>query len=202
MAMRLTSVCQLRKFFCRIGLGWACLLSFGFSLFAQQPKGAPVGNSTEETRAVGPVAPIPRQRALTSAALDGVVRERVNDTVTRPVPGARLQLLSSSGQAISFLASGDGVFRIVPLVPGEYQLRVEAQGYATLAIASLRLVADEVLTLEICLESSATTVGSSRLPRQGDLGPALAASAEISTGTYREFRHRLDSDPNYFSGLA
>jgi hypothetical protein len=202
MAMRLTSVCQPRKFFCRFGLGWACLLSLGFLLFAQEPAGAPVGNSTEQTRATGPVQRIPRQRALTNAALDGVVRERVNETVTRPVPGARLQLLSSSGQAISFLASGDGVFRIVPLVPGEYQLRVEAQGYATLAIASLRLVADEVLTLEIYLESSATAIGGSRLPRQGDLGPPLAASAEVSTGTYREFRHRLDSDPNYIAELT
>jgi hypothetical protein len=37
----------------------------------------------------------------------------------------------------------------------------------------------------------------SRLPRQPELGPALSATGEESFGAYREFRHRLDSDPAY-----
>jgi hypothetical protein len=178
-------------------------MAFAIALSAQQqPTVSQVGNSTQETREAGPAKRIPRQQALTNAALDGVVRERVNGSVMRPVPGARLELLSASGQEISFLASGDGVFRIVPLVPGEYQLHVEAQGYASLAIPSILLSANEVLTLEIYLEPYASTVMSSRLPRQGELGPPLPASAEVSAGTYREFRHRLDSDPNYIAELA
>ena len=180
-----------------------CSLLFCFSVLAQEPA-APVAPSGQETqtREAGPVKRIPRQQALTSAALDGVVRERVSEGVTRPVPGARLELLSASGRTLSLSSSGDGVFRIVPLAPGEYQLRVEAQGYSALSITSLRLTADEVLTLEIYLESSGTVALRSRLPRQGELGAPLSAEAVTTAASYRELRHRLDSDPNYIAELA
>jgi hypothetical protein len=41
----------------------------------------------------------------------------------------------------------------------------------------------------------------SRLPRLPELGPALSAEGQASYGTYRELRHRLDSDPNYIESL-
>lgn len=180
-----------------------CSLLFGFSVLAQEPAAGIVSSAQEtQTREAGPVKRIPRQQALTSAALDGVVRERVSEGVTRPVPGARLELLSASGQTFVLSSWGEGVFRIVPLAPGEYQLRVEAQGYSALSITSLRLTANEVLTLEIYLESSGTVALRSRLPRQGALGAPLPAEAVATAGSYRELRHRLDSDPNYVAELA
>jgi hypothetical protein len=42
----------------------------------------------------------------------------------------------------------------------------------------------------------------SRLPRQPELGPPLPGEAAAMTGSYREFRHRLDSDPNYILELS
>ena len=184
-----------------IGLALLCSLLFGFSMSAQEPSPAPAANPEQETRETGPMKRIPRQQALTTAALDGVVRERVSEGVTRPVPGARLELLGASG-TVSLAATGDGVFRIFPLAPGEYQLRVEAQGYAALSIASLRLAANEVLTLEIYLQTSGTVELRSRLPRQGELGAPLPAETVGAAESYREFRHRLDSDPNYIAELA
>src|SRR5260370_7129623 len=42
----------------------------------------------------------------------------------------------------------------------------------------------------------------SRLPRLSELGPALSAEAQPPIGTYREFRHRLDSDPKYIENIS
>src|SRR5258708_26026300 len=42
----------------------------------------------------------------------------------------------------------------------------------------------------------------SRLPRLPELGPALSAEAPPSFGAYREFRHRLDSDPAYIENIS
>lgn len=168
---------------------------------AQGPKVAtPSVNVTQEA---GPPKRIPRQQALTSSAIDGVVREQVSEGVYRPVAGARIQLKNlQTGQMLSALAAGDGVFRIVPVVPGPYDLEVQTVGYAAFRAASLAANANEVLTLEITLVPAAMVELRSRLPRQLELGPALPAEAPASLGSYREFRHRLDADPNYILELA
>jgi hypothetical protein len=168
---------------------------------AQQPKPAPP--SVNVTQEAGPPKRIPRQQALSSSAIDGIVREQVSEGVYRPIAAARIQLKNSqTGQPLSALAGGDGSFRILPVVPGSYELDVQAVGYATFHIASLAANANEVLTLEITLIPAAMLEMNSRLPRQPELGPALSAQAPPSLASYREFRHRLDSDPNYILELA
>src|SRR5260370_12490040 len=96
----------------------------------------------------------------------------------------------------------EGVFRIFPLPPGHYQLRVEAKDYAPFAIPDLFLQPNEVVTLEISLSTVAAIEARSRLPRLPELGPAPSAEAPPSIGTYREFRHRLDSDPNNIENIS
>jgi hypothetical protein len=146
---------------------------------------------------------IPREQALTTAALDGTVREQVSPLASRPAVAVRLSLRNTqTNQAISAVASGDGVFRIFPLPPGSYELRVEADNRSTFLIRDLSLKADEVLTLEIVLVSSNNAEIRSRLPRQPELGPPLPAEAVMPAGSYREFRHRLDADPNYILELT
>ncbi len=100
------------------------------------------------------------------------------------------------------VSSGDGVFRVFPLTPGSYELRVDAQGYSSLLVPSLSLNANEVVTLEVLLVPKASVATSSRLPRQPELGPALPGRTPVLPGSYREFRHRLDADPNYILELA
>jgi hypothetical protein len=184
----------------------ACLLaglSGGGNALAQQSGTSPPAPLQQETREAGPPRRIPRQQALTTAALDGTVREQVSDSVARPIGGARIQIRNlQTGQVNATLTAGEGVFRLLLLPPGVYEFRAEADGYEALTIASLSLNANEVVTLEIHLVATGVAEARSRLPRQPELGPPLPAEAAATTGTYREFRHRLDSDPNYILELS
>ncbi len=120
-----------------------------------------------------------------------------------PIPGAALSLHNlRSGQNFEAFTNGEGLFRIFPLPPGQYELRIEASGYAPLTVADLALQPNEVLSLEISLVPSGSAEISSRLPRLPELGPAPPPSALATAGSYREFRHRLDSDPAYIQELA
>lgn len=187
----------------RLAAAVAFTLSFvlPFLVAAQEPLPAPPSvNVTQES---GPPKRIPRQQALTSSAIDGIVRENVSEGGYRPIAAARIELKNlQTGQSISLLAGGDGAFRIVPVAPGSYELEVQAAGYASFHAASLAAHANEVLTLEITLAPATIAEVNSRLPRQPELGPALPANTPPSLGSYREFRHRLDSDPNYILELA
>jgi hypothetical protein len=184
----------------------ACLLT-GFAAssdaIAQQPAAVPASAPPQEVHEAGPPRRIPRQQALTTAALDGTVREQVSDGVMRPVGGARIQIRNlQTGQVSNTLTAGEGVFRFLVLQPGAYEFRAEAESYETLTIASLSLNVNEVVTLEIRLVPNSVAAARSRLPRQPELGPPLPVESAVMTGSYREFRHRLDSDPNYILELS
>jgi hypothetical protein len=187
---------QARRAFCAV-----CWLSF-LSLHAlaatkQSDQSTPtVQDTAKQTREQGPALRIPRQQAQTTAALDGVVRDATNSA--RPVAAAVLMLRNTqTGQMFSATTTAEGIFRIFPVPPGQYQLRVEAKDYAPFVLPELTLQPNEVVTLEISLVTSAAAEARSRLPRLPELGPALSAEAQPTFGTYREFRHRLDAAPNY-----
>jgi hypothetical protein len=160
-------------------------------------------DSAKKSSEQGPPLRIPRQQAQTSAAVDGVVRDLSGAGATRPIPAAVLTLRNiQSGQMFSATSSGEGVFRVFPLPPAHYELQVEAKGYAPFVLPDLALQPNEIVSLEISLLSAATVEARSRLPRLPELGPVLSAEAQPSFGTYREFRHRLDSDPNYIENIS
>ena len=187
----------------RAGAALAFSLQFFSAASAQQPPTTSSAAAAQQSREAGPPSRIPRQQAFLAAALEGVVREQVSEAAARPIPAAKIQLRElATGKVVATRTSGDGTFRILLLAPGAYQASVEADGYATLQIASLALNANEVLTLEIFLVSSANVASRSRLPRQPELGPPLPAEAASMAGSYHEFRHRLDADPNYILELA
>jgi hypothetical protein len=184
----------------------ACLLAgiaVGGEAIAQQPASSPLGSSQQQSHEAGPPRRIPRQQALTTAAVDGTVREQVSDATGRPIGGARIQIRNlETGLVNNTLTTGEGVFRVLLLPPGGYELHAEAEGYEALTIASLSLSTNEVVTLEIRLVPNGVAEARSRLPRQPELGPPLPAEAVAMMGWYREFRHRLDSDPNYILELS
>jgi hypothetical protein len=141
---------------------------------------------------------LPRRQAQTNAALDGVVRSGTGGGEPVPVAGAVLQLQNlTSAESKEYFANGEGVFRIFPIVPGDYSLRVRAEGYAAFSLDKITVHANEVLTLEISLLAQTSAEVRSRLPRLPELGMPLPAESVALSGSYREFRHRLDSDPNY-----
>jgi Carboxypeptidase regulatory-like domain len=179
-----------------------CLVSvFLGNLHAQAPPAAaPTATVSQQA---GPPKRIPRQQALTTGAVDGTVREKISESDRRPVIGARLMLRDlQTGEMRPSLTSGDGSFRIFPLRPGSYEFTIEADAHEPFKIPSLNIVANEVVTLEVLLAASSTMENLSRLPRQPELGLPLPAEASAPAGTYREFRHRLDSDPNYIAELS
>jgi hypothetical protein len=168
---------------------------------AQSP--TPGQDNAKESRSVGPALRIPRQQALTTSAIDGTVRDAGSTVAALPVPAAQLTLRHiASGKMFQTSTSGEGVFRLFPLPPGEYELRVEAKEHAAFVIPKLTLQANEVVSLEISLVSMATIEARSRLPRLPELGPPIPLEGQPSVGTYREFRHRLDADPAYVENLA
>src|SRR5713226_6311631 len=155
---------QAQRAFCVI----YCIASFGVALRAAtspHQAASPAQDSAKQSSEQGPEVRIPRQQAQTSAALDGVVRDAGGPGGTRPIPAAILTLRNAqSGQAFSAATSVEGVFRVFPLPPGHYQLRVEAKDYAPLVIPDLSLQPNEVVTLEISLSTVAAMEARSRLP--------------------------------------
>jgi len=152
----------------------------------------------QQSRERGAEFRLPRQQAQSSSALDGTVRFVSTPASQLPVAGAILQLQElSSHTTKEYSANGEGVFRIFPLAPGDYSLRVQAEGFAILSLDKVTLHANEVLTLEILLLPQPPSEERSRLPRIPELGSPLPMQPEHSRGSFREFRHRLDSDPNY-----
>jgi len=163
----------------------------------------PAQDPAKQSSEQGPPLRIPRQQAQSTAALDGLVRDAGSSKGAIPVPAAIVTLRQAqSGQIFSASASAEGVFRIFPLPPGNYELRVEAKDYAPFVLTDIALQSNEVLTLEVSLVAVAAMEARSRLPRLPELGPALSAEAQTSFGTYRQFRHRLDADPNYIENIS
>ena len=191
---------QVQRAFCA-----ACCFAFLSSASAAPPQQSPgaVQDTATASREQGPPRRIPRQQAQNTTALDGVVRDAGSPGVTVPVAGAMLTLRNAqSGQVFAGTTSGEGVFRLFPMLPGRYQLTVEARDYAPFVLPDLSLQPNEVLTLEISLVSVQAAEARSRLPRLPELGPALSAEGQTSYGTHREFRHRLDADPNYIENIS
>ena len=170
---------------------------------AVPPPGSGAQATVQKSNEAGPQQRIPRQQALTTAALDGVLREVISPNESRPVASAQVTLVNlQTGQIVPTATSAEGVFRMLRLLPGHYEFRVEAEGYAPFGIPDLALNANEVTTLEISLVGTTSAEFKSRLPRLPELGPALTPKAPTALGNYREFRHRLDSDPKYIVELA
>jgi hypothetical protein len=201
--MILFSPRQVRRAFCAVCC-FACLICPPRAAANLPSQSLPAAqDSLKQSRESGPPLRIPRQQAQTTAALDGLVRDAGFSNITLPVSAAILTLRSvQSGEIFSATTSGEGVFRVFPLPPGHYQLRVEAKDYAPFVLPDLALQPNEVLTLEISLIAIAAMEARSRLPRLPELGPPLSAEAQPSFGAYREIRHRLDSDPAYIENIS
>lgn len=168
---------------------------------------APALNSFAARAQEIPAQRIPRQTAQKTAALDGIVRSRTPQNPSRGIGGAMITLRNIGGGASGQIrqtkifqttTNGEGVFRMLAIAPGRYELSVEAPGFEPFQQPEITLAANELVTLEIALEAATTTSPeTSRLPRQPELGPTATPETAAALPPYRELRRRLDSDPQF-----
>jgi len=127
-------------------------------------------------------------------SLSGTVR----DPQAAPVPGATVTLYSETGNA-SWNSTSDstGTWRFDRLPAGQYLLRVEARGFATLVYAAFELKSANTLPMEISLELAAVrdevVVTASNAPQ---------TAQEVSRGTTVIERAETDSRDSLSLGDA
>ena len=125
---------------------------------------------------------IPQQKTSTVGALQGMTM----DEADRPLPGVEVRLTSSTGagKALTATSSGDGIFRVLEVPPGVYELVLTPKGGATVRKPGVELRAGEVLSIEVHVPVVAPNL--SALPQeQVDL---------LDAGNYKELSRRPDAD--------
>ena len=126
-----------------------------------------------------------------TAALLGVIADQSG----RGAPGTVVELRNlSSGEIRSAVTNAEGVFRLLDLSPGRYELRIAGEGLEPYTQSNVVLNAGDLLALEITIEPAAVAAApTSRLPRLPELGPPLPAEEAPLLASYRELPRRADS---------
>ncbi|HST19847.1 MAG TPA: carboxypeptidase regulatory-like domain-containing protein [Blastocatellia bacterium] len=97
--------------------------------------------------------PIPAFSQSNYAVLSGTVL----DPQQRALPGASVQLVSVSTHAARHVTSNEqGIFQIPGLLPGDYELNIQASGFAPFT-QTLRLEVGQQMTLDINLKLASVT---------------------------------------------
>ena len=105
---------------------------------------------------------IPQQRPL-RASVQGLI----TDETGRGLPGVEVVLKQGAREVVRALTSGDGVFRLIDVAPGEYTISLSRQGYNGLEQGGLRVGASELVSVELKLTPGASTTVEKRM----DPGP-------------------------------
>jgi hypothetical protein len=91
-----------------------------------------------------------------SSVLSGEIAGRVADNAGQSIRGARITLTDPShGVTRTAVTDDAGVFRILAVPPGAYELRAEAAKFRPQTVAALPAVVGETTRLDITLESAA-----------------------------------------------
>jgi len=131
-----------------------------------------------------PVQRIPGHVPRNAASLQGTV----TDPQTKlGIPGVKISLLQAGVAVGGTLTNAEGVFRLVDLAPGSYELRAEKDGFQSVDLASLRIRAAEIkdLVLVPITGTALPTKGPSGIPGAVTQPPAPQASP---TGPYPGLR--------------
>jgi len=129
---------------------------------------------------LGQVQRIPGHTPSTTASLQGTVR----DSQTKlGIPGIRISLLRGSVVVRENWTDGEGIYRLVDLAPGTYEVKAEKQGFQTLDLPGLQIEGPETknFALEPIVGETTRAKGPSGVPGAVPSPPAPAASP---TGPY------------------
>ena len=92
---------------------------------------------------------LPRKTPPSTAAIQGIVRNLAG----LGLGGVSVTIRETSReQAFNTITSGDGVYRLLDVPPGAYQLKVDSPGFEPFERADIRLEAGEVFDLDITLK--------------------------------------------------
>jgi Carboxypeptidase regulatory-like domain len=120
---------------------------------------------------LGQVQRIPGHPPANTASLQGTVR----DPQTKlGVPGVKISLLRAGVVVREKWTDGEGIFRLLDLVPGNYELKAEKEGFQPLDLPSLEIKGPG--TKDLALEAIASEImlakGPSGVPGAVPLQPA------------------------------
>ncbi|HUJ39981.1 MAG TPA: carboxypeptidase-like regulatory domain-containing protein [Candidatus Acidoferrales bacterium] len=130
--------------------------------------------------------------------MEGLIRQAGGVSKIHVVAGALVSLRNlATGAMHATRANGDGVFRVLSLPAGEYELKVEADGFQPFTRPNVAVSPGELVIVEISLVAEAPAAPMSRVPEHPELGPPLPAPTPTETASYHEWRRRPDENPDY-----
>jgi uncharacterized surface anchored protein len=89
---------------------------------------------------------------------NGTITGRVQDTTGAIVPGAEVTILqTSTGAAIHVKSSSAGVYTVPGIQPGNYQVRVEMPGFASISVDGITVDAARTTTQNVTLKVGAVS---------------------------------------------
>jgi hypothetical protein len=136
-------------------------LSLTTEVACQTSDQTPAAGVQEIERSGGPAQRIPQQRQISTASLQGIVLDADNG----PIPRVSVQLVGETAPAATQTA-GDGIFRLLHLPPGNYDLLFAKSGAQTYVRSNVHLYAGEVLSIEVHLIAIRNSPGRSPIPQQ------------------------------------
>lgn len=149
----------------------------------------------KDTVIQGPQQRLPHQRPITTGSIEGLV---TNDD-GRGVVGARVMFRDVSGKIRATMTDSDGVFRLGDIIPGSYQLELRRQGFEDFNRTNVQLGSGEVLSVEIKLRSTESTVSQGPMdrPLAGAVPPKAGQTEAEEQASYRELRRRpAETEPD------
>jgi hypothetical protein len=138
---------------------------------------------------------IPSQTPQQKSALEGILR----DPAGKPVIAARVVLHNlKSGTDHSTTTNAEGLFRLLDVPPGAYDLKISSEAFENFTEPSLQLKPGQVLTREITLTPlPAPPPTPTGLPEMPQVKPAVPppAPAPPTPGKYPETVERTETTP-------
>ena len=96
----------------------------------------------------------------------------VVDETGRGLPGVEVVLRQGNREVARTLTSGDGIFRIIDVLPGEYSLALAREGYTPQTQSGLRVSASELVSVDLKMASTgAPRTGTPAATPPSDPGP-------------------------------
>jgi hypothetical protein len=168
---------------------WCCVFVLLPALAgAQMTPSAPASTPDVQVQRTGSMEQrIPQQKAVTTSVLQGMVTNQAG----LALPGVEVRLVDASGaekggwrKTGTAMTSGDGIFRMLGIAPGMYDLVLIPRGGAAVKKPAVELRAGEVLSIEVKIPVVAPS--ASALPQaQIDL---------LDAGNYKELSRRPDEN--------